>query len=187
MRAKNEIRKLLSEALLLRGRVAAEESDVKDLREQFQLAKRRRKEAKRMAQLARKQFKKARAALLNSQRILAEAEAKLEKAGIRAPVRKSARARVRRKTATRVSSKSRLKPVGRKPARIAKTPKPLVAKRRRKSPIQLPLPDRAASAESSSPLPMPAPASPIVQHPTPIIYEEEHDREEERQAQDEEI
>ena len=88
MHTKNSSQKLTGEVQMFRLRVAAAESKLKVLREQVLQAKRRRKEAKQIAQRTRKQFKQAKAGLSELKQSLAKAEAKLFQAGGRALARK---------------------------------------------------------------------------------------------------
>src|SRR5262245_34638795 len=91
MKTRKASGRLLSEVQLFRIRVATAESKVKVLREEARQAKRRRKAAKRLAQLARKQFKRSKADLAQLRQALAEAEMKLFKAGGRVLARKMAK------------------------------------------------------------------------------------------------
>lgn len=91
MKTRKAPQRLLSEVQLFRIRVATAESKVKVLREEARQAKRRRKAAKRLAQLARKQFKRSKTDLADLRQALAEAEMKLFKAGGRVLARKIAK------------------------------------------------------------------------------------------------
>ena len=110
---------------------------MKGLRQQALQAKHRRKEAKRVAQHARKQFKQSKAELSELKQALAEAEAKLFKAGGRALARKLAKRKPIKKAAPRRAQRTtviprkkpatkRTKAVAQAPAKAAKaaTPKP---------------------------------------------------------------
>ena len=88
---KNAAQRLMGALRMLRIRVAMSESKLKALREQARLTKRRRKEAKRVAQKARKQFKRSKAEVAELRQALANAEAKLFRAGGRALARKMAK------------------------------------------------------------------------------------------------
>src|SRR5262245_61877593 len=110
--------RLLSEVQLFRIRVATAESKVTVLREEARQAKRRRKAAKRLAQLARKQFKRSKADLAELRQALAEAEMKLFKAGRRVLARKMA--------------KPKRSPTPRRVERAAKKPKATIHLRRRR-------------------------------------------------------
>ena len=81
---KTDPQRLISEVQLFRVRVATAEAELKLLREHARETKRRRKEAKRIAQRARRQFKHSRAELGDLKRALAKAEARLRKEGGRA-------------------------------------------------------------------------------------------------------
>jgi len=83
--------RLIGEVRMLRIRVATSESKLKVLREQARLAKHRRKAAKRLAQQARKQFKRSRGEVAELRQALAKAEAKFFRAGGRALARKMAK------------------------------------------------------------------------------------------------
>jgi hypothetical protein len=91
MQNKNGPQRLIGEVRMFRIRVATSESKLKVLREQARLAKRRRKAAKRLAQQARKQFKRSKAEVAELRQALANAEAKLFRAGGRALARKMAK------------------------------------------------------------------------------------------------
>ena len=93
MHTSNIPRRLINEVKLYRLRVAAAESRMKVLREQARQAKRRRKEAKRIAEYARKQFKQSKAGVAELTEALAKAEARLFHAGGRALSREIAKAR----------------------------------------------------------------------------------------------
>jgi len=97
-------RRLINEVKLYRLRVAAAESKLKVLREQARQAKRRRKEAKRLAEYARKQFKQSKAGVAELTEALAKAEARLFQAGGRALSREIAKARPVRKENVRPST-----------------------------------------------------------------------------------
>jgi len=88
---------LINEVKLYRLRVAAAESRLKIHREQARQAKRRRKEAKRIAEYARKQFKQSKAGVVELTEALAKAEARLFQAGGRALSNEIAKARPVRK------------------------------------------------------------------------------------------
>ncbi len=90
---------LVSEMQMLRIRVAAAESKLKVMREQARETKRRRKEAKRIAQSARKRFKQSKADVSELREALAAVEARLFRAGGRALARQATRnARTRART-----------------------------------------------------------------------------------------
>jgi hypothetical protein len=91
MHNKNVSQRLIGAVRMFRIRVATSESKLKVLREEAQVAKRRRKEVKRLAQRARKQFKRSKAELAELRQALAKAEAKLFRAGGRALARKMAK------------------------------------------------------------------------------------------------
>src|SRR5678815_1212327 len=91
MHKKIASQRLIGEVRMLRIRVATSESKLKVLREQARLAKRRRKAAKRLAQQARKQFKRSRGEVAELRQALAKAEAKFFRAGGRALARKLAK------------------------------------------------------------------------------------------------
>jgi hypothetical protein len=97
-------RRLINEVKLYRLRVAAAESRMKILREQARQAKRRRKEAKRLAEYARKQFKQSKAGVAELTEALAKAEAKLFQAGGRALSREIAKAGPVRKRTVRTAT-----------------------------------------------------------------------------------
>ena len=105
MHNNNGPHKMLGEVEMFRIRVATAESKLKQLREQAREAKRRRKEAKRIAQQARKQFKQSKAGLSELKQALANAEAKLFKAGGRAQARKLAKDRPPAKVRARMTKK----------------------------------------------------------------------------------
>ena len=88
---RNASQRLIGEVQMFRIRVAASESKLKVLREEARLAKRRRKAAKRLAQQARKQFKRSKAEVAELRQALANAEAKLFRAGGRELARKLAK------------------------------------------------------------------------------------------------
>jgi chromosome segregation ATPase len=110
---RDDPKELIGEVQILRIRVATAESEVKVLRDQALQAKRRRKEAKRIAQRARKQFKRFKSELTELQQSLAKAEVKLFQAGGRALARKKAKARLAAKRGNRLSNESQT--VARKP------------------------------------------------------------------------
>jgi len=91
MHDKNVSQRLMGEVRMLRIRVATSEAKLKVFREQARLAKRRRKAAKRLAQQARKQSKRSKAEVVELRRALANAEAKLFRAGRRALARQLAK------------------------------------------------------------------------------------------------
>jgi hypothetical protein len=125
MNARKAPQRLVNEVQLFRIRVAAAESKLKELWEQAREAKRRRKEAKRIAQAARKRFKRSKTELSELREALAKAEAKLFQAGGRALARRKARAKRIAKTSRRVRQVAR----ARKPGRPTK-PSPVRVKRR---------------------------------------------------------
>ena len=112
--------RLASEVQLWRIRVATGESKLKVLREEARQAKRRRKEAKRIAQRARKQFKRSKADLVELRQALAEAEVKLFKAGGRALARRMAKPKPTR-------TPRRSAPVSKKPKATARKPRAVFA------------------------------------------------------------
>ena len=110
-------RRLINEVKLYRLRVAAAESKMKIFREQARQAKRRRKEAKRIAEYARKQFKQSKAGVAELTEALAKAEARLFQAGGRALSREIAKDRPIRKKNVRPATTVRFaarKPVAAK-------------------------------------------------------------------------
>jgi hypothetical protein len=118
-------RRLLGEVRLLRLRVASAESALAALREQARAAKLRRKEAKRLAQRARRQFRRGKSEVTDLKHALAKAEAKLFQAGGRALTRKLAKPpsvtrRVARSTANRAGVGSRRSPAANSSRQIAK-------------------------------------------------------------------
>lgn len=137
MQNKNGSQRLVGEVQMFRIRVATAESKLKLLREQHLLAKRRRKEAKRLAQRARKAYKEFKADLGELKQTLAKAETKLFQAGRRAQARKNAKARPAAKRAARPAKKT--KPAA-SPARPALSRASRVTKRvvRKKPPTTIP-------------------------------------------------
>jgi hypothetical protein len=123
MKTRKAPARLLSEVQLFRIRVATAESKVKVLREEARQAKRRRKAAKRLAQLARKQFKRSKADLAQLRQALAEAEMKLFKAGGRVLARKMAKPKpattARRGERAPKKPKARIRPRARRVAVFA--------------------------------------------------------------------
>jgi hypothetical protein len=107
MHTKNGPQNLVAEVQMFRIRVATAESKLKLLREQARQAKRRRKVAKRLAQRARRQFKRFKDELTELHQALAKAEAKFFQAGGRALARKTAKAKAIAKRGARPSRKSR--------------------------------------------------------------------------------
>ena len=97
-------RRLIDEVKLYRIRMAAAESKMKILREQARQAKRRRKEAKRLAEFARKQFKQSKAGVAELTEALAKAEARLFHAGGRALSKDIAKVRPARNRKVRVAT-----------------------------------------------------------------------------------
>jgi hypothetical protein len=124
MNTKDDPKKLVGELQMLRIRVATVESKVKLLRDQAWQAKRRRKEAKRVAQRARKQFKQSKSELTELQQTLAKAQVKLFQAGGRALARKRAKAGLVAKRVTRLSKKSKI---------VARKPRPALLRKSRES------------------------------------------------------
>jgi hypothetical protein len=137
-------------------------------------------------QVARRQYKRVKAAVADMQQSLAEAEAKLQRAGIRAPVKRTPRTKAPTRARSKTAAKSIRKVARRKPARPPKARKPAVARRRRKLPIALPLSDRPAAETTTISSPKTSELQIVPTTPAPIIYEQEPHREE-RQAEDEEI
>lgn len=107
MQPRSSPQKLVGEVQMFRLRVAAAESRLKLLHEQVRQAKRRRKEAKRLAQRARVQFKRFRAEVTDLREALAKAETRLFRAGKRALVRKMANAQPVAGRRARSSKKSK--------------------------------------------------------------------------------
>jgi hypothetical protein len=118
MHTKKVPQRLLGEVQLFRIRVATAESRLKVLREEARQAKRRRKEAKRIAQFARKQFKRSKAELAELRQALAEAEVKLFQAGGRAQARKMAKPKAARTPPRRARVPKKSKPAPRMQRRV---------------------------------------------------------------------
>ncbi len=147
---------MVGEVQVFRIRVATAESKLKLLREHYGQARQRRKEAKRLAQRARKQFKRFKANLAELKQALAKAELKLFRAGGRALARKTAKARL----------------VAKHDARPLKKPKPVVRRPRAAAPRESVRPKRAprkkpASAEAL--VVSDTPAEVADSEPTPTI------------------
>ena len=91
MKTNRGAQRLIGEVELFRLRIATAKSELKVLRQHARLARRRRKEAKRIAQKVRRQFKRSKAELAALEQVLAKAETRLIKAGGRALARKVAK------------------------------------------------------------------------------------------------
>lgn len=134
MHNKNGSQRLVGEVQMFRLRVATAESKLKLLREQYLLAKRRRKEAKRLAQRARKTFKRFKNDLGELKQTLAKTEARLFQAGRRALARKTAKAKPAAKRGISPAKKAK------SAARPASPPATRITKRtvRKKPPTTIP-------------------------------------------------
>ncbi len=124
MNAKEDPKKLAGEVQMFRIRIATAESKLKVLREQARQAKRRRKQAKLLAQRARKQYKGFKAGVNELQQALAEAEARLFQAGGYALARKMAKAKA-------VANRGASPLIESKP--VVREPRPAVARKSRVS------------------------------------------------------
>jgi hypothetical protein len=130
MNAKEDLKKLVSEVQMLRIRVAAAESKLKVMREQVREAKRCRKDAKRIAQSARKRFKQSKADLSELRKALASAEAKLFHAGGHALAGKPSQAKRTGQTRARKLVTAKAEPPSRRSTASGRQPGRTVAKRK---------------------------------------------------------
>lgn len=134
---KNSSQRLVGEVQMFRLRVATAESKLKLLREQHLQAKRRRKEAKVLAQRARKAFKRFKTDLGELKQTLAKAETKLFQAGRRALARKAAKTKpaAKRSVGSTKKTKSVARPSRPASSRATRAIKPVV---RKKPPTTIP-------------------------------------------------